>query len=37
MNSTKPEARNNRDKYFQYTNGKGKVTWQDDMIKLGKA
>jgi hypothetical protein len=34
---SKAEARNNREKYMQYFNGKGKVPWQDVLIKLGKA
>ncbi|XP_050296347.1 uncharacterized protein LOC126736161 [Anthonomus grandis grandis] len=31
------EAKNNRDKYCEYFNHKGKLDWQDKMIEAGKA
>ncbi|XP_050304244.1 LOW QUALITY PROTEIN: uncharacterized protein LOC126741742 [Anthonomus grandis grandis] len=31
------EAKNNRDKYCEYFNNKGKLDWQDKMIEAGKA
>ena len=31
------DAKENRQKYIQYFNGNGKVSWQDDMLRMGKS
>lgn len=31
------DAKQNREDYFQFFNGKGKVEWQDDMLNIGRA
>lgn len=31
------DAKQNREEYLQFFNGKGKVEWQDDMLNIGRA